>query len=162
MTREDISILLEKAAGLWLVVIGLDWLPELMNKWIKGVGAEDTSARELLLRTLVPLAAGAFLLFRKHAAAAMPAATQPPPSTMSRADWLWVGCKLVGACFGLMGTGYLMGSVVFIVVGPGSGDHWLLALSSLFAPAIWIVLGAFLFFGNGLWRLACRETPANG
>jgi hypothetical protein len=68
---------------------------------------------------------------------------------MRREDWLWVGCKLVGAW--LLGIS-LMQLPMFFAFGERARELVPLSLGMLLPAgfALW------LLFGNTLWRLACR------
>ncbi|HEX5111069.1 MAG TPA: hypothetical protein VFV95_21605 [Vicinamibacterales bacterium] len=168
MTRDDWSFLLEKAAALVLIVIGIVALPDLIDVWIGGVGAEDPSPRYWALRALIPLAAGAFLWMRRKspsAGAATPGTVPPTAAAaMGRADWLWVGCKVVGAVACLYGLGNLVHSLGWMITGlaasTGRSREILVLIGSVASSAIHVIGGAWLFFGERVWRLACREVPA--
>src|SRR5262245_18137153 len=155
MTRDDLSFLIEKGAGMVFLVIGLDWLPDLIDVWFAGIGSEDPKPREAAIRTLVPLAAGVFLLMRRKPAE-VAAAAAPPPSAMTRADWLWVGCKLLGAVAMLYGAGNFVLHVAWATSAAPEFPVGAMA-GSIAYSAIHVIGGAWLFFGTRAWRFACRE-----
>ena len=150
MTRDDLSFLIEKATGLLLLVIGLEWLPGLIDG-VLGSGVMTPSTRQLALHTLVPLAAGAFLLWRRRPPAVVPAAATSP-SAMTRAEWLWVGLKMLGAFVMLYGFGNLVSLPSWAMMGYGT-----FPLGVAVQQAFYLLGGAWLLFGTRVWRLACRE-----
>ena len=165
MMRDDLSFLLEKAAALVLLVIGLDWLPQLIDVWIGGVGPEDPAPRYVALRTFVPLAAGAFLLMRRKPASSpppLPASMPPTPTAaaIGRADWLWIGCKIVGAVAMLYGVSNLILSVAWLCGGLDVYPARAVAVGHIASQAVYAAGGAWLLFGERIWRFACREVPA--
>lgn len=158
MSRDDLVFLLERAFGIWLVVIGLDALPEWLDRWIGG-GQHDKSVRLLALDVLVPVVAGAFLIGRRIRGGTT-SGTAPSPSAThtTREDWLWVGCKLLGAGAMIHGVANLPLSAVWVWGGfPGAPRGTSIAV--VLSAALWIAGGAWLFFGDGVWRTACRSRP---
>ena len=155
MTRDDVRFLIEKAAAFYLIVYGIEWLPELLDAWMS-MGHEDTSKRAETLRTIVPLAAGVLLMLRRTPpdTAASPAPSTPAPaSPLRRGDWLWIGLKLLGAGAVLYGASNLLLAVAWLLSMKGSAGGGTI----VFGQLGWIVGGAWLFFSDQLWRLACRE-----
>jgi hypothetical protein len=100
------------------------------------------------LRALVPLAAGGFLLLRRHppspAATAVPGAATNAPA-MRRSDWLWVALKALGAYALLAGLSGLVTLGAWATAGHAEG---LLAQVS----------GCIVWIAGGLWLLRTRRT----
>lgn len=160
MKREDWLWLAIKVAGIYLMVCGVDHVPDLLLAIQKSPGLEEPTRLGPFLKAAVPLAIGLFLLLQGHKIittleAAPNAASTPEPvapaTFLRREDWLWVGMKLMGAwfaCLCLLQTPWL---TMQSHDGFGLGEAiFLLSLSAAMAISLW------LLFGSQLWRWASR------
>ena len=113
MGRADYAWLLVKAAGLWLLVRGVDYVaPAVMtlHRWSEKPTEDSLTA---FLDAAVPIAVGLFLLFGSPAPLLRgmgvrdedPQAGEPDPAApatrpgLGRFDWLWLACKVLGVWF---------------------------------------------------------------
>ncbi len=159
MRREDWLWLLLKGAGVYLVVVGIEGVPELLLAIHEGPGSEDTTRLGPFLRVAVPIAGGTLLLLHRFAATRTPAEPVATPTAtigapaLSRGDWLWVGFKLLGVYAVLLGLLQLP----FLLV---SADRFTPGVVLGVAhSAVSLGLGVWLVLGTRAWRWACRGEP---
>ncbi|MCB9886273.1 MAG: hypothetical protein H6838_12330 [Planctomycetes bacterium] len=152
MNRTDWLWLTIKAAGIYLILVGIEQLS----------GPAESNGQRL--GALLPLAIGLFVLFADPSrwlqrivgeagpVQADPAQTAPAtaPTALTREDWLWVGSKLLGAY--LIANGMLTIGNMLTMVIMSAGLVALMLIGSI----AYLVFGCMLLFGDRLWRRACR------
>jgi len=161
MRREDWLWLLIKAAGLWLIVGAVEVMQSEAWSWFDH-GQEPTAGREQLLRVAVPMAAGLVLMLVDFAKwlpveSSGDAPESRPIMALDRADWLWVGLKIVGAYSAMMVVLFVGQLLSF------ARDFSSIRWPEVLWPGCSLVIALWLLFGDKVWRVAVREErPSKG